>query len=100
MSKSETLRQSAEDTNQKRLEGLASRVQGLRDAKVQSAEELSRLLEPLAKALATLSADAGQVLIDIDSKARETGDDFKRQLDQASARLNEATTQANEAAVR
>jgi hypothetical protein len=81
-----------------RLSELASQVQTVRDAKAQSAEELSALLEPLAQALAALSDDTARTLTEIDRKARETSTSFRLQLENATKDLNAATAQAQQAA--
>lgn len=96
MSKTEMLRQSAQDTNERRLEALAQQVQAVRQAKSQSVEELAATLEPLAQALAALSEDAGQTLSEIDRQTRASSADFKRQLDNATRSLNDATALANQ----
>ena len=98
MSKAEMLRQSAIEKSKSNLEELAEQVQTIRDAKVQSVEELSALLEPLAQALASLSSDAVKTLTEIDRKARETSTSFRFQLDNAIQDLSKATTQAQHAA--
>ena len=98
MSKTETLRQSAQAKNETRLETLAQQVEAVRQAKSQSVEELAATLEPLAKALAALSDETAKTLTEIDRKARETSAGFRIQLENATADLNTATAQARRAA--
>ncbi len=98
MSKAETLRQSAIDKNKSSLEQLAEQVQKVRDAKAQSVEELSAMLEPLAQALASLSSEAAGTLTEIEHKTRETSASFQVQLESATKDLSQATAKANEAA--
>ncbi|WP_246295166.1 IncQ-type mobilization protein MobB [Piscinibacter koreensis] len=93
------LRQSAEASNQKRLESLAQQVQAVSNAKSQSAEELAATLEPLAQALAALSAETAKTLAEIDSRTRATGASFTLQLETATKTLNAATVQAQRATV-
>jgi|GEM_PF-1488323 len=97
MSKAETLRQSAIDKNKSNLDQLAEQVQTIRDAKVQSVEELSALLEPLAQALASLSSDAAETLREINLATKRTSVDFERQVKAANESLGmagKATRQA------
>ena len=97
MSKAEMLRQSAIEKSKNNLEELAEQVQTIRDAKVQSVEELSALLEPLAQALALLSSDAAKTLREIEMATKRTGVDFERQVKAANDSLGvaiKATSQA------
>ena len=87
MSKAETLRQSAAEKNKTSLEQLAGQVQMIRDAKAQSVEELSAMLEPLAQALASLGSQAAQTLSEIEQKTRTAGVDFERQVTAANDSL-------------
>ncbi len=92
MSKAETLRQSAIDKNKSNLEQLAEQVQTIREAKVQSVEELSAMLEPLAQALASLSSDAAETLSRIELATRTASVDYQRQINAASESLGSANT--------
>lgn len=98
MSKTETLRQSAQARNETRLLDLAGQVQAqartLSQARHQSVEDLAAMLEPLAQAMAALTDQTGKTLTEIDHKSRETGQNFQRQLDGATRSLKDATAQA------
>ena len=98
MSKTETLRQSAQASNETRLQHLASQVQAqaqaISQARHQSVDDLASMLEPLAQALAALTDQAGKTLSEIDRKSRETSETFQRQLDSATRSLKDAATQA------
>lgn len=98
MSKIETLRQSAAASNETRLERLASQIETVRQAKHQSAEDLAVTLEPLAQALAALTDETRQTLIEIDRKSREQGETFTRQLTESVRSYREAAAEANKAA--
>lgn len=98
MSKTETLRQSALVKNETRLEHLGSQIETLRKAKHQSAEELTATLEPLAQALAALTDETRQTLIEIDRKSREQVETFTRQLAASVKGCNEAAAEAQKAA--
>ena len=98
MSKIETLRQSAAVSNETRLERLASQIEAVRQAKHQSAEDLAVTLEPLAQALAALTDETRQTLIEIDRKSREQGETFTRQLTESVKGYKEAAAEANKAA--
>jgi DNA repair exonuclease SbcCD ATPase subunit len=98
MSKTETLRQSAQASNETRLQHLASQVQAqaqaISQARHQSVDDLASMLEPLAQALAALTDQAGKTLTEIDHKNRETSETFQRQLDSATRSLKDAAAQA------
>ncbi|WP_167082252.1 IncQ-type mobilization protein MobB [Massilia aquatica] len=98
MSKIETLRQSAAASNATRIEHLASQIEAVRQAKHQSAEDLAVTLEPLAQALAALTDETRQTLIEIDRKSREQGETFTRQLTESVKGYKEAAAEANKAA--
>ena len=92
MSKAETLRQSAIDKNKSNLEQLAEQVQTIREAKAQSVEELSAMLEPLAQALASLSSEAARTLSEIEQLTRTASVDYQRQINAANDSLGRAVT--------
>ena len=98
MSKVETLRQSAAASNETRLERLASQIETVRQARHQSAEELAATLEPLAQALAALTDETRQTLIEIDRKSREQAETFKRQLSESVKGYKDAAAAASQAA--
>ena len=98
MSKTETLRQSAQARNEIRLQDLASQVQAVSQARHQSVEDLASMLEPLAQAMAALTDQASKTLTEIDHKSRETGQNFQRQLDGTTRSLKDATAQVKSAA--
>lgn len=107
MSKAETLRQSAEAANAKRLEGLSldEKAKALSHAK--SVDELAMAIEPLAKALATLSGEAGKALAEIEQKTKAASVDYQRQISATSDNLGmvvratrQATQELNRAANR
>ena len=98
MSKAETLRQSAAASNATRVAALASQVEGLRQAKHQSAEELAATLEPLAQALAALTDETRQTLAEIEGRTRAQGETFSRQLETSAKSWEETAVQAQQAA--
>jgi Na+/serine symporter len=83
MSKTEILRQLSDAANEKRIERLANQIESLRQAKHQSVEDLSMVLEPLAQAMAALTDETRQTLLEIDRKSREQGELFRRQLSES-----------------
>lgn len=97
MSKTETLRQSAAASTEKRAEHLAAQIEALRQAKHQSAEELAATLEPLAQAMAALSEETKQTLAAIDRKSAEQAERFKQQTSAAAADWREAAKEAQTA---
>ena len=98
MSKTETLRQSAQASNETRLQHLASQIQAqaqaISQARHQSVDDLASMLEPLAQAMAALTDQTRTTLSEIDRKSRETSETFQRQLDTATRSLREAAAQA------
>lgn len=98
MSKTETLRQSAAASNEKRIERLANQIESLRQAKLQSAEDLAATLEPLAQAMAALADETRQTLAEIDRKSREQGETFSAQVSAAAKEWKAAATEAQKAA--
>ena len=97
MSKTETLRQSAEAANAKRLEALGLDEKAKAVSQARTVEELAKAIEPLAKALATLSSEAGQTLAEIEQKTKAASVDFQRQIAAANDSLGtvvQATTQS------
>lgn len=98
MSKTETLRQSAAASNEKRLEHLAVQVESLRQTKHQSAEDLAATLEPLAQAMAALTDETRKTLAEIDRASREQGEMFKRQIAESVKSYKDAAAAADKAA--
>jgi hypothetical protein len=98
MSKTEILRQSAAALNEIRIERLASQIELVRQAKHQSADDLAATLEPLAQALAALTDETRQTLIEIDRKSREHGETFTQQLSESVKAYEAAATAASKAA--
>ena len=70
MSKTETARQLSAAANAQHIAQLTAQTEALRQAKLQSAEELAASLEPLAQALAALTEETRQTLSGIDDTSR------------------------------
>ena len=100
MSKTETLRQSAAALSATRVAQLASQVETLRQTRHQSAEELAATLEPLAQALASLTDETRDTLAEIETRTRQQGETFTRQLDTSAQSWRDAAAQAQKAADR
>ena len=100
MSKTETLRQSAAALSATRVAQLASQVETLRQTKHQSAEELAATLEPLAQALATLTDETRDTLAEIETRTRQQGETFDRQMTTSAQSWKDAAAQAQKAADR
>ena len=98
MSKAETLKQSAAASNAARVAELASRIEALRQARHQSAEELAATLEPLAQALASLTDETRDTLTAIEIRTRTLGETFTSQLDTSAKTWKETAVQAQQAA--
>jgi uncharacterized protein Yka (UPF0111/DUF47 family) len=100
MSKTETLRQSAAASNERRLERLASQIETVRKANYQSVEELALMLEPLAQSMVALVDETRQTLDQINRQSQETGEMFSRQVNTAMQSWREAAVDAQTAANR
>lgn len=70
MSKTETARQLSAAANAQHIAQLTAQTEALRQAKLQSAEELAATLEPLAQALAALTDETRQTLAEIEATSR------------------------------
>lgn len=98
MSKTETLRQSAAASNEKRIEHLASQIESLTQAKHQSAEDLAATLEPLAQAMAALTDETRQTLAGIEAQSKAQADQFTSQIRAAAQEWRETAAEAQKAA--
>jgi hypothetical protein len=70
----------------------------LRTAEVQSADELAKMLEPLAKAMAALTDETRQTLAQLDKTSKDQSQTFKMQLATTVQSYNEASKAASSAA--
>ena len=104
MTKTETLRQSAATSNATRVEQLSAQLETLRQIQqqsaYQSAQDLATTLEPLAQALAALTDETRQTLIEIDRRSREQGETFSHQISAATRNWREAAQTAQTSAER
>lgn len=98
MSKTETLRQSAAAKNEQRIEHLASQIQAVRTAKIQSAEDLATVLEPLAQAMAALTDETRQTLAEIDRRGRALDEKAGKQMRDAARTWTEAAERVQKSA--
>ena len=90
------LRQSAQVQNAARIEALAHQIQAVRQARLQSVEDLPAMLEPLTQALAALCDETRSTLAAIDHQSREMGERYQAQqvqLETASRGLQTAVQQ-------
>ena len=69
MHKTETLRQLSAVANEKHVEHMSAQLETLRQAQVQSAEELASLLEPLAQAMAALTDETRVTLTELQQQS-------------------------------
>ena len=98
MSKTETLRQSAAASNEKRIERLANQIETVRQVKHQSAEELAATLEPLAQAMAALTDETRQTLAGLEAQSKAHADKISSQISPAAKGVREAAAEAQTAA--
>jgi hypothetical protein len=83
MTKSETMKQLAAASNAARLDDLGQRIETLRSARIENAEHLALMLEPLAQAMAALTDETRLTLEAVEHRSREQGERFKSQVDAA-----------------
>jgi chromosome segregation ATPase len=105
MHKTETLRQLSAVANAKHLENMTQQIETLRQAKLQSAEELAAMLEPLAQAMAALTDETRETLAQLRAQSAQQQTEFQTQsrtivntwqhstqlMDDAGRQLREAT---------
>lgn len=100
MKKTETLRQLAASANEKSVADLGAKIEALREAKIDSAEQLASILEPIAQAMATLTDETRGTLAEIEQKSREHSARFEREVTVAAATIQRAAAIASESADR
>lgn len=98
MKKTETLRQLAASANAKRIADLGARIETLRVAKIDSADQLASMLEPIAQAMAALTDETRNTLAEIEQKSREHSARFEREVLAAATAVQHAATMANQSA--
>jgi chemotaxis protein histidine kinase CheA len=100
MNKTETLRQSAAASNEKRLSHLTHQIEAVRQAKHQSVEDLATALEPLAQSMAKLSDETLETLMLIEQRTRDQAEAFTSQLQDEVRSFQAATAAARKSADR
>lgn len=98
MSKTETVRQSAAASNERRIERLATQIEATRQAKHQSAESLAATLEPLAQAMAELTDQTRAALLDQAQTSRDQAAQWSTQQQTAAQAVTAAAAAAEQAA--
>ena len=98
MTKSETMKQLAAASNAARLDDLGQRIETLRSARIESAEQFASMLEPLAQAMAALTDETRLTLAGIEHRSREQGERFQSQVETATTALSQASAGAQQAA--
>jgi hypothetical protein len=94
MTKSEMLRQSALALSQERLQELAGQTEALRKAQLGSVDELAARLEPLAQAMASLTQQTAQTLVQIQSESQARSQAYGAELERMRQQLGAASSQA------
>jgi ABC-type transporter Mla subunit MlaD len=98
MSKTETLRQLTHVANAKHVENWTQQIETLRQAKVQNAEELAALLEPLAQAMAALTDETRDSLAQLREQGAQQMTAFQTQSQQIVALWEHSNQLMDEAA--
>jgi hypothetical protein len=100
MKKTETLRQLAANANEKSIADLGTRIEALRQAKIESADQLASMFEPIAQAMAALTDETRITLDEIGQKSRAHSERFEREVSAAETAVLQAAAMANESAER
>lgn len=100
MNKSETLRQLAASANANKLASLSQQIETLRTAKMESAEQLAAMLEPLAQAMAALTDETRESLMTMDAQAQQHSERITREIEGAAKICQEAAAMAHHSAQR
>ncbi len=98
MTKSETLRQLATSSNEKHIGELAQKIESLHRSKIESADQLAQILEPIAQAMAKLTDDTCTTLIQIEQKAGEQEARIEKALASAARAIEQTVTTADHSA--
>jgi hypothetical protein len=98
MTKSETMKQLAAASNAAGLAELGKQIEQVRQAKLESAEQLATMLEPLAQAMAALTDETRQTLVEIENQSRERSAQFRAQIEAAAKAWKDAAAQTRYAA--
>ena len=80
------------------FERVLQQIETLRQTKHQNVEDLAAMLEPLAQAMAALTDETRQTMIEIDKKTKDQGDRFKSQMDAATQSWIKSAVEAQKAA--
>jgi hypothetical protein len=80
------------------LEDLGQRIETLRSARIESAEQLASILEPLAQAMAALTDETRETLATIEQRSQDQGERFQSQVETAAMELSRASAGAQQAA--
>lgn len=97
MKKTETLRQLAASANAKSISELGMRIEALRQAKIESADQLAEMLEPIAQAMAALTYETRSTLLEIGQKSREHSHRFEQEVATAATAVQRAAMMAERA---
>jgi cell division protein FtsX len=92
------LKQLAAASNAARLAELGKQIEQVRQAKLESAEQLATMLEPLAQAMAALTDETRQTLVEIEHRSREQSAQFRAQIEAAAKAWKDAAAQTSDAA--
>ncbi|MGZ5200047.1 MAG: IncQ-type mobilization protein MobB [Telluria sp.] len=77
---------------------MSRQIEALRQARLESAEQLATMLEPLAQAMAALTDETRETLAEIAQQSTEQGARFQTQLDAANKASRQAAMEAQAAA--
>jgi hypothetical protein len=81
MSKTGTLRQLAETSNEKRADQLLLQLQHLQTVRLENAEQLAEIVEPLAQAMAALTDETRKILVEVQASIQAQEKSFQGRLE-------------------
>ena len=81
MSKTGTLRQLAETSNEKRADQLLQQLQNLQTVRLENAEQLAEIVEPLAQAMATLTDETRKILVEVQENIQAQEKRFQERIE-------------------
>jgi hypothetical protein len=100
MKKTETLRQLAASSNEQRMADLGMQIEALRPAKIDSADHLASILEPIAQAMAALTDETRRTMIQMAQRSEEQAARFERHVLAAEKTVQQASMMADRSSER
>ena len=100
MRKTEIVKQLADNANKTALSDLGAQIGALHQAKLTNVEELAAILEPIAQAMAALTDETRQSLVQIEARGTEQAERIHQQIAAAATACETVVKQAQSTAQR